>query len=148
MKIIWHFKYFEDLTTNELYEILRLRSEVFIVEQNCPYNDTDGKDYRCPQLWATIDGQVVACCRIVPPGVSYTEASVGRVASHKDFRHLRLGHQLMQHTFEIIQNLYETRCIRISAQSYLKNFYEKIGFKQVSEEYLEDDIPHMEMLRG
>ncbi|SMC49033.1 GNAT family N-acetyltransferase [Moheibacter sediminis] len=148
MTVIWHFKNFDELTTKELYEILQLRAEVFVVEQNCPYNDIDGKDLKCGHLWAVLENKIIACTRIVPPGVSYNEASIGRVASHADYRHLKLGYQLMSHSLEIIENVYETTSVRISAQSYLKNFYEKCGFKQVSEEYLEDDIPHMEMWRS
>lgn len=147
MNIIWHFKEFDELTTKELYEILQLRAEVFVVEQDCPYNDVDGKDVKCSHLWAELDGKVVACTRIVPPGISYAEPSIGRVATHYDYRHLKLGYQLMDHSIQIIENIYPSKSIRISAQSYLKNFYEKCGFKQVSDEYLEDDIPHMEMLR-
>lgn len=147
MSIIWHFKKFEELTTTELYSILQLRAEVFVVEQDCPYNDVDGKDEKCGHLWAVLDDKVIACTRIVPPGVSYGEASIGRVASHADYRHLKLGHQLMSHSLQIIENLYSETCVRISAQYYLKKFYEKIGFGQVSEEYLEDNIPHIEMLK-
>lgn len=148
MNLIWHFKKFDELTQKELYEILQLRAEVFVVEQNCPYNDCDGKDFHCLHLWCTIDNKIIGNCRIVPPGISYDEPSIGRVVSHADYRHLKLGYQLMMHSIEIINNLYESQPIRISAQSYLKNFYEKCEFKQVSEEYLEDDIPHMEMLRN
>lgn len=148
MNIIWHFKTFDELTITELYEILQLRAEVFVVEQNCPYNDLDGKDKKCGHLWAVLDGKVIAYTRIVPPGISYAEPSIGRVATHRDYRHLRLGHQLMHHSLEIIDNVHNTKHVRISAQSYLKTFYEKTGFRQVSEEYLEDDIPHIEMLRN
>lgn len=148
MNIIWSFKKFEELTTTELHDILQLRAEVFVVEQDCPYNDVDGKDPKCGHLWAALDDKVIACTRIVPPGISYAEASIGRVASHANYRHLKLGHQLMSHSLEIIENVYGTSSVRISAQSYLKKFYEKCGFNKVSEEYLEDNIPHIEMLRN
>lgn len=147
MEFIWHYKKFEELTPKELYEILQLRVTVFMVEQNCLYNECDGKDFECNQLWCTLEGQIIASCRIVPPGVSYAEPSIGRVVSHPEFRHLKLGYQLMRHSLEIIQNHYPTRPVKISAQSYLKNFYEKFGFEQVSEEYLEDGLPHLEMLK-
>lgn len=147
MNITWHFKEFNELTPKELYEILQLRAEVFVVEQDCPYNDVDGKDVNCSHLWAELDGKVIACTRIVPPGISYAEPSIGRVVTHSDYRHLKLGYQLMSHSIQILENIYPSKPIRISAQSYLKNFYEKCEFKQVSEEYLEDNIPHMEMLR-
>ncbi|MFA7448320.1 MAG: GNAT family N-acetyltransferase [Weeksellaceae bacterium] len=147
MKVIWHFKNFDDLTPRDLYSILQLRNEVFVVEQKCIYNDVDGKDLDCPQLWATLNGEIVASCRIVPPGISYKEPSIGRIASHPKHRHLKLGHQIMRHSLQIIQNLYGTTSVRISAQCYLKGFYEKYGFVQSSEEYLEDLLPHMEMVK-
>lgn len=148
MNLTWHFKNFDELSTKELYEILQLRAEVFVVEQDCPYNDVDGKDEKCGHLWAVLDGKAVACTRLVPQGISYQEPSIGRVATHIDYRHLKLGHQLMRHSLEIIENVYNSTSVRISAQSYLKNFYEKCGFKQVSDEYLEDKIPHIGMFRG
>ena len=146
MNLTWHYKNFDELTTLELYKILQLRAEVFVVEQDCPYNDLDNKDLKCGHLWCESNGQALACCRVVPPGISYEEPSVGRVVSHSEFRNLKLGHQLMRHSLEIIENHFETKSVRISAQSYLKNFYEQHGFQPVSEEYLEDGIPHLEML--
>lgn len=148
MNFLWHYKEFDELTPSELYEILSLRVTVFMVEQNCLYNEVDGKDPKCPQLWCTMDGKILAYCRIVPPGVSYELPSIGRVVSHPEFRHLKLGHQLMRNAIEIIKNHYQTSQIKISAQSYLKNFYEKYGFQQISDEYLEDGLPHMEMVRN
>lgn len=146
-QLVWHFKNFDQLTPAELYEILRLRNEVFVVEQNCVYNECDGKDYKCLQLWCTLDGQIVGSCRIVPPGVSYDEPSFGRIVSKPGFRDLKLGHRMMNFILQIIRNYYHTERVRISAQVYLKKFYETYGFRQVSEEYLEDLLPHMEMLR-
>lgn len=148
MSFVWHFKKFDELTSQELYKILQLRVEVFVVEQNCLYNECDGKDTKCDHLWCEQDGKILAYCRIVPPGVSYTEPSIGRVVSHPEFRHMKLGYELMRHSIQIIQNHFPNQCIRISAQSYLKLFYEKFGFQQVSEEYLEDNLPHMEMLKS
>jgi len=147
MNHIWHYKSFDELTSKELYEIFHLRVMVFMVEQDCLYNEVDGKDLKCSHLWCEADGKILAYCRIVPPGVSYTEPSIGRVVSHPDFRHLKLGYQLMRHSLQIIENIYGNKKVRISAQSYLKNFYEKFGFQQVSEEYLEDNLPHIEMLK-
>jgi|SRR5690606_7067327 len=147
MNLTWHYKNFDELTTLELYKIMQLRAEVFVVEQDCPYNDLDNKDLKSSHLWCESDRQILAYCRVVPPGISYEEPSVGRVVSHSEFRHLKLGHQLMRHSLEIIENHFETKSVRISAQSYLKNFYEQHGFQQVSEEYLEDGIPHLEMLK-
>lgn len=147
-RLIWHFKKFDDLSPAELYEILRLRNEVFVVEQNCVYNECDGKDYSCFHLWCTLDGQVVASCRIVPPGISYEEPSFGRIVSRPGFRDLKLGHLMMDQIIQIIRNHYHTDKIRISAQVYLGKFYRQYGFTQTSEQYLEDTLPHMEMLRG
>lgn len=147
MNLIWHFKKFENLTSLELYDILRLRYEIFVVEQNCIYNDCDGKDKCSFHLWTTSDDDMIAYCRIVPPGISYEEPSIGRVVTHPDFRNKKFGNQLMSLAIQIIENLYPTSSIRIGAQSYLKNFYEKFGFEQVSEDYLEDGILHMEMLK-
>lgn len=147
MQLIWHYKDFDELTPRELYKIMQLRNEVFVVEQNCIYNECDGKDFHCAQLWATLGDEIVASCRIVPPGISFEEPSIGRIVSHPDFRHLKLGHQIMRHSLQIIKNHYHTDRVKISAQVYLKEFYEKYGFKQNSEEYLEDLLPHMEMLK-
>lgn len=148
MNWIWHYKKFEDLTSYELYKILELRVEVFVVEQNCLYNECDGKDLKCDHLWCELDGEIMAYCRIVPPGVSYSEPSIGRVVSHPKHRDKKLGYELMRHSLQIIDNHYQAKSVRISAQSYLKSFYEKFGFQQVSEEYLEDNLPHMEMLKS
>ncbi len=147
-EIIWHYKSFADLTSKELYKIVQLRNEVFVIEQNCIYQDCDDKDLVCGHLWATIGDEVAAYSRIVPKGTSYeNEASIGRVISNQKFRRYGLGKQLMKNSVQIIENQFKTSSIRISAQSYLKEFYSSFGFEQVSEEYLEDDIPHIEMLR-
>ena len=147
MNLIWHYKEFDELSPRELYDIFHLRMMVFVVEQNCVYNEVDGKDVKCSHLWCESDGRILAYCRIVPPDVSYQEPSIGRVVSHPEFRHLKLGHSLMKNAIQIIENHFETRSIKISAQSYLKKFYEQYGFTQTSEEYLEDNLPHMEMTR-
>ena len=147
-KVVWHYKLFDELTAKELYQIIQLRNEVFVIEQDCIYQDADGKDLKCGHLWATIGEEVVAYSRIVPKGVSYeNEPSIGRVVSSGKFRGLGLGKHLIANSIEVIENRLFTSSIRISAQLYLKAFYESFGFEQVSEEYLEDDIPHIEMLR-
>lgn len=148
MDLRWHYKQFDELTPAELYAILKLRIEVFMLEQNCLYNECDGKDRHCSFLWCTIGDRTVASARIVPPGISYREPSIGRVVSHPEFRHLKLGYQLMRHSLEIIENHFGTNIVKISAQSYLKDFYGKFNFEQVSEEYLEDGLPHLEMLKN
>ena len=147
-KVIWHYKLFDELTAKELYQIIQLRNEVFVIEQDCIYQDADGKDLKCGHLWATINDEVVAYSRIVPKGISYeNEPSIGRVVSSGNHRGLGLGKQLIAYSIQTIENRLFTSSIRISAQLYLKAFYESFGFEQVSEEYLEDDIPHIEMLR-
>lgn len=147
MNFIWHFKKFDELNSTELYKILQLRINVFIVEQNCPYEECDDKDLKSKHLWCEFNNQIVAYCRILPHGISYQEPSIGRVVTHPQFRDKKLGHKLMRHSLEIIQNHFHTNEVRISAQAHLKNFYENHGFKQVSDQYLEDHIPHIEMLR-
>lgn len=147
-KVVWHYKLFDELTAKELYQIIQLRNEVFVIEQNCIYQDADGKDLKCGHLWATISEEVVAYSRIVPKGISYdNEPSIGRVVSSDKVRGMGLGKQLIEYSIQTIENRLFTSSIRISAQLYLKAFYESFGFEQVSEEYLEDDIPHIEMLR-
>ena len=147
-EIIWHYKSFNDLTSKELYKIVQLRNEVFVIEQDCIYQDCADKDLVCGHLWATIVDEVAAYSRIVPKGISYeNEPSIGRVISNQKFRRYGLGKQLMKNSVQVIENQFKTSEIRISAQSYLKEFYSSFGFEQVSEEYLEDDIPHIEMLR-
>ena len=145
----WNAKLFAQLTLLELYEILQLRNEVFIVEQNCPYQDLDDKDKVATHLWTTDQaGKIVAYCRLLPVDVSYKEPSIGRVATHKDARKSGLGRALMVEAIRHITEEWHEGSIRISAQSYLKVFYESLGFVPVGEEYLEDNIPHIEMLRG
>lgn len=147
-KVVWHYKLFNELTAKELYQIIQLRNEVFVIEQDCIYQDADGKDLKCGHLWATINDEVVAYSRIVPKGISYeNEPSIGRVVSRGKHRGLGLGKHLIANSIQVIENRCFTSSIRISAQLYLKKFYESFGFKQVSKEYLEDDIPHIEMLR-
>jgi ElaA protein len=146
--LFWHIKSFHQLRPEELYELFVLRINVFVVEQNCPYPDADGKDYKSLHLFATnAEGRVVACARLVKPGVSYTEWSIGRVATSMEVRGTGIGRELMERAIRCLEEEHACEAIRISAQSYLKKFYGDLGFEQVSEEYLEDDIPHIEMLR-
>lgn len=146
MNLHWYLKSWEELTSNELYEVLALRIRVFIIEQNCPYQDADGKDKKSLHLFALDQNQVCqACLRLVKPGVSYKEWSIGRVASDQEVRLSGVGKELMRRAMDYFKNNGNPP-IRISAQSYLKKFYEGFGYIKVSEEYLEDDIPHIEML--
>lgn len=146
MKLQWHLKTWEELTNNELYELIALRIRVFIIEQTCPYQDADGKDKKSLHLFAMDENQICrACLRLVRPGVSYTEWSIGRVATDQEVRGNGTGRELMQRGMDHLQTLGNPP-IRISAQSYLQKFYESFGFVKIGEEYLEDDIPHIEML--
>ncbi len=146
MELNWIFKPFEGLTTNELYAFLQLRSEVFVVEQNCVYQDIDNKDRKSFHLMAWYDDDLVAYTRLVPPGVSFNEASIGRVITAPKYRVLGIGIELMEKSIHHTLQSYATNKIRIGAQLYLKKFYEGFGFIAQGEEFLEDGIPHIEML--
>ncbi|HFK5571320.1 GNAT family acetyltransferase [Elizabethkingia meningoseptica] len=145
---VWKIKAFDELTTQELYQILRLRAEVFVVEQDCPYQDVDNTDQQALHLWAEMGDDVIAYCRAFDKGIKYPESSIGRVVTHPDFRHLKLGRPLMNFAIEAIQNRFSNPDIRISAQNYLLKFYGSLGFEPVGESYLEDNIPHTEMLKS
>ena len=142
----WTYKHFNSLTTQELYTILSLRSEVFVVEQNCVYLDTDNKDVDAWHLCGWQDDVLVAYVRILAPGVSYEEASIGRVLTNPGFRKNGFGVALMQVAIEKTLQQYGVQKIKIGAQLYLLNFYSNLGFIQTSEVYMEDGIPHIEML--
>ncbi len=142
----WTYKHFNSLTTQELYTILSLRSEVFVVEQNCVYLDTDNKDIDAWHLCGWQDDVLVAYVRILTPGVSYEEASIGRVLTNPTFRKNGYGVELMRVAIEKTLKQYGVQKIKIGAQLYLLNFYSNLGFEQTSEVYMEDGIPHIEML--
>lgn len=143
MKLIC--KHFNDLTAKELYEILRLRVDVFVVEQKCSYSEVDGKDLDAWHLWFEDEDGIAGYLRLLAPGVSFKEASIGRVIAKK--RRCGIGSQLMQAGIEKMKEIYGDTDIRIEAQVYAREFYEKAGFVKVSEEFLDDGIPHIEMLR-
>jgi ElaA protein len=146
--ISWTLKSFEDLKVDELYQIMALRSEVFVVEQNCVYQDLDGKDQKSWHLLGSMEGSVVAYSRLLPQGISYSDASIGRVVTSPNKRRLGLGKTLMQESIASIEKLFKTKNIRISAQCYLLDFYQSLGFVAIGESYLEDGIPHQEMTIG
>ena len=147
--IRWQLKSFHELTAAELYAIMRLRAEVFIVEQNCPYQDADGKDLKSHHLMGYDAGDgLVAFSRLLPPGVSYAEASIGRVVSSPKVRRTGAGRELMKQSLLEMEKLFGKGPVRIGAQAYLRKFYEDFGFVQEGEEYLEDGIPHIIMLRS
>ena len=141
----WKIKPFQALSLSELYSILQLRSEVFVVEQNCIYQDIDGKDEKALHVLGECDGKIVAYARLFKPNDYFEKSSIGRVIVDQDFRDKKLGHFLMREAIEAIRNHFGETQITISAQLYLKKFYESHGFIQTSEMYLEDDIPHIEM---
>jgi ElaA protein len=145
MTIDWKLKKFSDLTPYELYDILRLRSEVFVVEQNCVFADQDNIDQQCYHLSGYEHERLVAYCRIVPPGISYKEASIGRVVTLPSIRKNGIGKGLMLEAIEAISDLYRNVSIKIGAQLYLKKFYGLFGFEQISDVYLEDGVKHIYM---
>ncbi len=142
----WTYKKFDELTTQELYTILQLRNEVFIVEQNCPYQDLDEKDQSSYHLCGWKDEQLVAYVRIIPPGICYEQASIGRVVTSPSFRKNGAGKILMQLAIDKTLETFNVTQIKIGAQRYLLEFYTSLGFKTTHEEYLEDGIPHVKML--
>jgi ElaA protein len=145
--INWECKFFDALTVHDLYAITRLRNEVFVVEQNCVFQDADNKDQQCHHLMGwTSKKQLAAYARIVPPGVSYLYGSIGRVVSSPAVRKSGAGKALMQHAIQEYNRLFGKQPIKIGAQLYLKKFYESFGFRQAGDMYLEDNIPHIEML--
>ncbi|GAA4511112.1 GNAT family N-acetyltransferase [Sphingobacterium thermophilum] len=146
MDIIWKIKEFEELSNFELYQILQLRINVFMLEQECLYPECDNKDLKGKHLMGYLNNQLVAYARLLPPGVSYPDASIGRVVVHPQCRHLKLGNALMSKAIAQVREDFPNEDIRISAQAHLQGFYERVGFERVSEEYLEDNIPHVEML--
>ena len=143
--IKWKIKRFEALSLEELYGILQLRSEVFVVEQNCVYQDIDYKDQKAVHLIGEYEGKTVAYARLFKPNDYFEKASIGRVIVKPDYRHLKLGHELMREAIQAVMASFGESQITISAQLYLQRFYESHGFVVTSEVYLEDDIPHIEM---
>ena len=147
MQLHWVLKKFDELTPYELYQILRLRDEVFVVEQNCVYQDADNNDQICYHLSGTENNKLVAYTRLSPPNTIYTEASIGRVVTSPVFRRKGAGKMLMEHSIKSVYDLFGYVPIKIGAQLYLKKFYNDLGFKQISDVYLEDGIEHIHMIR-
>ncbi len=142
----WKYKSFQELTNHELYEAIQLRNEVFVVEQNCVYQDADGKDIKSSHLLGYENNELVAYVRIVPVGISYKNyCSIGRVVVSPRHRGKEYGKAVMLKGIEICKEQFDEN-IKISAQCYLEKFYTELGFKIVSEQYLEDEIPHYAML--
>ena len=141
-------KTFQELTISELYQILQLRSEVFVVEQDCVYQDIDGKDEKALHILGKKEGKIVAYIRCFAPKIYFEEAAIGRVVVKETERKFGYGHQILKASIEEIQQRYQTTTIKLSAQQYLTHFYETHNFKQIGEGYLEDGIPHIAMLKN
>ena len=145
----WIIKKFRDLTVVELHDIIRLRLEIFVVEQDCVYLDLDGKDFEAYHFFCKLDDgseKIIAYTRLFGPDQYYKEAAIGRVVVHKEYRKHGLGFQLMSKSIDQIEALYNTKTIKIGAQRYLQKFYESLGFVSTGDLYMEDGIPHMYMI--
>lgn len=142
----FEIKKFSDLSLNELYDILQLRSEIFVVEQNCVYNDLDGFDSEAVHLFHKKEEKIVAYARILKPGTRFPDFSIGRVVVKKEKRGTLLGKALMNAAIEYCVKEWKAEKIKISAQQYLQRFYEELGFVVITEMYLEDGIPHVGMV--
>lgn len=145
MQIQWTTKKFSMLSVDELYQILRLRSEVFVVEQNCVYQDLDNKDQKAIHLFGEVEGEIIAYSRLFKGNDYFDNSSIGRVVVALNFRDMNFGHALINRGISEIKEHFNEENITISAQLYLKKFYESHGFVATSDMYLEDDIPHIEM---
>ncbi|NIG52933.1 GNAT family N-acetyltransferase [Chitinophaga sp. Cy-1792] len=144
----WETKKFEELSTTELYAILHLRSEIFVVEQNCPYQDLDYSDQKALHLMGyDEEGRLAAYTRLFDKGIKFKEASIGRVVTAAFARGKGAGRSLMEESIHQVYKHFGTQPIRIGAQQYLEKFYGSLGFTTVSDMYLEDNIPHVEMLK-
>ena len=149
MHLNWQVKHYHDLTLNEFHDIIALRLDVFVVEQDCPYLDLDGKDKKCYHLICRDGkGDVMATSRILPPGISYENTAIGRVVINKKYRGQGIGHEMMERCIQFSQNEFGNSPIIISAQKHLEEYYGKHQFVSTGSEYLEDGIPHVEMKRS
>lgn len=141
-------KEFEMFSLKELYDVLQLRSQVFVVEQDCVYQDIDGKDGQALHILGKHKGKIVAYTRCFAPGIYFKEASIGRVVVAETYRNEGYGIKIMEASIQAIQIHYRTHKIKLSAQTYLTKFYNSLGFFESGEGYLEDGIPHIAMVRG
>ncbi|TRZ46070.1 GNAT family N-acetyltransferase [Robertkochia solimangrovi] len=140
-------KTFAELSLEELYGLLRLRSEVFVVEQDCVYQDVDNKDQKALHVIGKIDNKIVAYTRLFKPGYYFERSSIGRVVVSSDYRGMNLGHKILTASIEAVNSFFKVKDIEISAQTYLMKFYSEHSFETIGEEYLEDGIPHIRMIR-
>ncbi|MCK6263107.1 GNAT family N-acetyltransferase [Vibrio sp. ZSDE26] len=146
-QITWQSLPFDKLTAHQLYQLLKLRVDVFVVEQNCPYPELDDKDHQ-PEVHHLLgyDGEsLVACARLLPAGISYEDVSIGRIATSDKVRRQGVGNTLVETALKECHSLWPNQSITIGAQEHLANFYNTHGFVKISEMYLEDDIPHIDM---
>lgn len=148
MGLNWSEKTYEQLTKEELYSILKLRVEVFVVEQECPYPEIDGRDPECLHIWLEDEGGIAAYCRIVPPDQEKESYSIGRVIVHKDYRGKGTARKLMEKAIQAVEANYNTDHIRLSGQEHLRGFYASFGFEEMTGVYLEDGIPHVDMKKN
>ena len=146
--ISFDIKTYDQLSKDELYDLLQLRAEVFVVEQDCPYQDVDGKDKKAVHVLGYKEGKLVAYTRIFKQGNYFKNASIGRVVVSKDQRQFGYGYDLMNASIQAVEKLFRTNTIEISAQTYLKKFYNNLDFVEVGDGYLEDDIPHIKMVKN
>jgi ElaA protein len=140
-------KTFQELTTKELYDLLQLRVDVFCVEQNCVYQDLDGKDEKALHIIGKKNNKIIAYTRVFKPGDYFKEASIGRVVVSKDERQHKYGYDIMEASLRAVKDYFNETTIKLSAQTYLRKFYNNLGFKEIGEEYLEDGIPHIAMVK-
>lgn len=141
-------KEYIDLTRDELYDVLRLRAEVFVVEQDCVYQDIDNKDQRAMHVLGYQGDVLVAYTRVFEAGEYFDYASIGRVVVRQEYRKYSYGYMLMKRSIKAVAQYFNETTIKISAQTYLKGFYNNLGFKEIGEEYLEDGIPHVGMIKS
>jgi len=141
-------KTFDSLTTRELHDLLQLRSEVFVVEQDCVYQDIDGKDIKALHILGYVDTKLAAYTRCFAPGDYFKEAAIGRVVVAGEFRKFGYGHEIIKESIHAIHTHYNSEEIKLSAQTYLTHFYEQHGFESTGETYLEDGIPHIAMIKN
>jgi len=145
-QVHWEIKSFDELTLLEFHDLLRIRLDIFVVEQNCPYSEIDGMDPLCfHAVGKTEDGAIIATARIAPAGTVYKEWSIGRVVVKADFRQFKIGKDLMDVCIEYCEKIVKVKTIKIAAQLYLKKFYSSLGFEQISDVYPWDGIDHIDM---
>ncbi len=142
----WKVKSFNELSTHDLYEMLQVRTKVFVVEQECPYLEVDGKDLHAYHLYKEENGEVVAYARLLPAGVSYNEPSIGRVLVKKAYRGRGFASELVKRGLAFMHEEWGEQPVKIQAQEYLREFYGSFGFRAITETYLDDGIPHIDMI--